>query len=174
MFTRGGSTWSQQGAKLSAKAGEEVGEGYFGLRVALDSDGNTALIGAPSDSENKGAAWVFTRSVSTWSQNGGKLTGAGATGKEFYFGYALALSAEGQVALIGGSGDNSYKGAAWVFEPKFSGGAEASGLGLFGHSVALSSDGNTALVGAPYDNSGKARPGCSPALARPGASRVPS
>ena len=52
----------------------------FGYDVALSADGNTALIGGPSDNSDRGAAWVFTRSGATWTQQGGKLTGSGATG----------------------------------------------------------------------------------------------
>jgi hypothetical protein len=62
--------------------------------VALSSEGNTALIGGPGDSKGVGAAWVFTRSGSTWTQQGGKLTGSGETGAG-EFGSSVALSSEG-------------------------------------------------------------------------------
>ena len=75
MFTRSGSTWTQQGAKLTGSG--EIGEGQFGVSVALSSDGNTALIGGSDDNEAIGAAWVFTRSGATWTQQGAKLTGSG-------------------------------------------------------------------------------------------------
>jgi hypothetical protein len=64
----------QQGAKLTGSG--ETGTG-LGLSVALSADGNTALIGAPGDNGWVGAAWVFTRSGSTWAQQGPKLTGSG-------------------------------------------------------------------------------------------------
>ena len=53
----------------------------FGTNVALSADGNTALIGGWNDDSvasgnrdysGKGAAWVFTRSGSTWTQQGPK------------------------------------------------------------------------------------------------------
>ena len=51
------------------------GEGSFGYSVALSAtEGNYALIGAPGDDNDVGAAWVFTRSGSTWTQQGAKLT----------------------------------------------------------------------------------------------------
>ena len=71
-------------------------------------------------------AWVFTRSASTWTQQGPKLTGSGETG-EGRFGVAVALSADGNTALvvalsadgntalIGAWRDNSGTGAAWAF-----------------------------------------------------------
>ena len=68
----------QQGSKLTG--GGESGDGQFGYSVALSGDGNTALIGGPGDNGNVGAAWVFTRSGSTWKQQGAKLTGFGETG----------------------------------------------------------------------------------------------
>ena len=77
VFTRSGSTWTQQGAKLTGK--EEAGAGEFGKSVALSVEGTTmtALIGGPADNTGVGAAWVFTRSGSTWTEQGAKLTAAG-------------------------------------------------------------------------------------------------
>ena len=43
-------------------------------------DGNTAIVGGPSDNSNIGAAWVYTRSGGVWSQQGPKLVGTGAVG----------------------------------------------------------------------------------------------
>jgi lysophospholipase L1-like esterase len=158
VFTRSGSTWTQQGSKLTG--GGEIGAGAFGYSVALSSDGNTALIGGVSDSNQVGAAWVFTRSGSTWTQQGSKLTGSGEIGGGA-FGHSVALSSDGNTALIGGPYDNSIVGAAWVFTrsgstwtqqgSKLTGGGEWEG-GDFGYSVALSADGNTALIGGPFDS----------------------
>ena len=57
-----------QEEKLLAE-GEE-GEGHLGATVALSSDGNTAIVGAPRDNSFQGAAFVFTRTGSVWSQQG--------------------------------------------------------------------------------------------------------
>ncbi len=151
VFTRSGSTWTQQGEKLTG-AGESGG-GWFGQSVALSADGNTALIGGPNDDHEVGAAWVFTRSGSTWTQQGEKLTGGGEVG-EGYFGRSVALSGDGNTALIGGYNYNEHRGAAWVFARSGSTWAQqgekltgGGGLGFFGYSVALSGEGNTALIG---------------------------
>ena len=101
-----------QGGKLTG--GGEAGSGAVRHSVALSADGNTALVGGYADDGNKGAAWVFTRAATTWSQQGGKLTGSGAVGAA-QFGRSVALSADGNTALIGGPRDNGNKGAAWVF-----------------------------------------------------------
>jgi phosphodiesterase/alkaline phosphatase D-like protein len=159
VFTRSGSTWTQQGPKLTATG--ETGAAHFGCcAVALSSDGNTALVGGYADATSVGAAWVFTRSGSTWTQQGSKLTGSGESGAA-HFGYSLALSGDGNTALIGGGADNSNTGAAWVFTRsgsswtqqggKLTGGGEV-GAASFGFSVALAGNGDTALVGGGGDN----------------------
>jgi hypothetical protein len=158
VFTRSGLIWTQQGEKLTG--GGAVGAPRFGISVALSSDGNTALIGGTGDHSFAGAAWVFTRSLETWTQQGGKLTGGGESG-EGAFGSSVALSAEGNTALIGGSGDNKGVGAAWAFTrsgetwtqqgSKLTGAGE-SGEGEFGSAAALSAEGSTALIGGPQDN----------------------
>jgi hypothetical protein len=79
-------------------------------------DGNTALVGAEQDNSMRGAAWMFTRSGSSWSQQGTKLTGIGETG-EGDFGDAVALSSDASTALIGARGDNEFIGAGFVFAP---------------------------------------------------------
>ncbi len=159
VFTRSGSTWSQQGNKLTG--GGERGEGEFGTAVALSMDGNTALIGGIGDDKDTGAAWVFTRSGSTWSQQGEKLVGSSPE-LEGRFGQSVALSSNGATALIGCGPFYGHGGGVWVFTrtgstwsqqgPRINPNGEI-GEGNFGTSVALSSDGNTALVGAPWDNS---------------------
>ncbi len=157
VFTRSKGVWTQQGPELSG--GSEVGDGSeFGRGVALSSDGNTALIGAAGNGAYAGAAFVFTRSGGVWTQQGPKLTGGKEESGPGAFGLRLALSSDGNTALIGAHEDNGGVGAAFVFTrsggvwsqqgPKLRGGTEEPGAGLFGSGVALSSDGNTALVGA--------------------------
>ena len=92
VFTRSEGKWTQQGVKLTGR--EETGAGEFGTSVALSSEGNTALIGGPTDNKNVGAAWVFTLSEGKWTQQGEKLTGGEETGAG-EFGYGVALSLKG-------------------------------------------------------------------------------
>jgi hypothetical protein len=155
VFTRSGSTWSQQGGKLTGAG--EVGEGEFGSSAVLSADGNTALLGAPLDNGKSGAgvgaAWVFTRSGSTWSPQGAKLTGAGEVGSAD-FGASAALSGDGNTALIGSpgaSGETGNGAAAYVFTRSgsiWTQQTRLTGAGAFGTSVALSADGNTAVIGS--------------------------
>ena len=89
---------------------------------------------------------MFARSGSgagaSWAQQGAKLAGAGEAGRG-YFGDAVALSADGDTALVGGVRDGEQRGAAWVFArsgsgagaswaqqgEKLTGGEEESGKG---------------------------------------------
>jgi hypothetical protein len=112
VFTRSGGVWTQQGSKLVGTGA--VGNANQGYSVALSADGNTAIIGGYGDNSNAGAAWVFTRSSGSWTQQGSKLVGTGAVVPSLQ-GSSVALSADGNTALMGGFLDNSNAGAVWVF-----------------------------------------------------------
>jgi len=155
IFIRNGNSWTQQGSKLVGAGA--VAAANQSLSVAISGDGNTALVGHPLDSAGMGAAWVFTRSNGTWSQQGGKLTGAGAAGTPQQ-GTSVAISGDGNTAVLGGPDDGALKGAAWVF--KRSGGAwtqqgsklvGTGGGGFHGGSLALTPDASTLLVGGAAD-----------------------
>jgi antibiotic biosynthesis monooxygenase (ABM) superfamily enzyme len=160
VFTRSGGVWMQQGPKLIGTGA--IGQGAQGVSVSISADGNTAIIGGSNDNNFKGAAWVFARSGGVWVQQGNKLVGTGATGQSTQ-GYAVGLSADGSTAIIGGSNDNSYRGAAWIFIRNINNtwtqqgtkliGTGAIGKAIQGTSVALSADGNTAIIGGKHDNS---------------------
>jgi hypothetical protein len=156
VLTREGSVWTQ--SKRLAPA-NEGGEDFFGRSVALSSDGNTALVGGPGHLGHAGAAWAFVRTGSTWVQQGEML---GATNEQgpANFGYSVALSGDGNTALVGGRDDNGHAGAVWAFARSATGWAQQGekltgkgevGTGEFGYATALSGDGNTALIGAPHD-----------------------
>ena len=159
VFKRDGAAWTQQ-AKLSAAEGAAGDQ--FGYSVALSSDGNTALVGAiftTVDEKNaQGAAYVFTRTATNWTEQKRLLASQGAAND--LFGSAVALSSDGNTALIGAKytkiGDKDFQGAGYVFtrsgtewteRPRLTA-ANGAASDQFGTSVALSSDGNTALIGA--------------------------
>ena len=156
VFTRSGTTWSQQ-QKLVAPDGAAYRA--FGVSVALAQD--TALVGAYVDKVDgkidQGSAYVFTRSGTTWTLQQKLLAPDGA--KYNYFGYSVALA--GDSALVGAygsdvdgapSGGAAYvftrSGTAWNLQQKLVA-ADASLAEWFGYSVTLT--GNTALVGAYND-----------------------
>jgi hypothetical protein len=80
VFARSGSTWTQQSEKLASEGtAERELDTQLGASVALSSDGDTALVGSrldpvPGEGEfSVAAATVFTRSGSTWTQQGPQL-----------------------------------------------------------------------------------------------------
>ena len=165
VFTRAGTTWTQQ-QKLTQSTG--AANDYFGMSVALSSNGNTALIGAYQDdigsNADQGSATVFTRSSGVWTEQQTLTQSNGQAGD--FFGCSVALSSDGNTALVGASQDdigvNSDQGSATVFTRSGttwtqqqtltqSTGAAADS---FGGWVSLSGDGNTALIGASAANVG--------------------
>jgi hypothetical protein len=146
----GGGNWI--GQKL--RPNDESGNSTFGYSVALSGNGSVALVGGFADKKQKGAAWVFVRSGSTWKQRGKKLTGQGEVGAGD-FGRSVALSGDGSLALIGGPTEKKDSGAVWVFAKSGttwkqqgtklkSPNADAK---FVGRDVALSADGRMALIG---------------------------
>jgi hypothetical protein len=152
IFTRTGTTWTQQ-AKLIPTAGGYYD--YFGYAVSLDGD--TALIGAPGSSFNPiypGAAYVFIRTGTTWTQQAKLVASDGQD--EDYFGNSVSL--DGDTAIIGSEYFTSTPGSVYVFirsgttwnqQTKL---VPSDGINgeMFGISVSLKS--NTALIGAIFDD----------------------
>jgi hypothetical protein len=108
--------------------------------------------------------WVYTHSDGVWSQQGSKLVGTGAAGPAKQ-GTSVALSADGNTAVVGGPYDNLAGplsvGAAWAFvrnggvwtqQGNKLVGTGATGNAAQGTSIAISGDGYTALLGGPWDN----------------------
>jgi FG-GAP repeat len=159
VYKRSGSVWNS-GTLLTSS--DQVAGDEFGTAVALSADGNTALIGAYNHTvggnSGQGTAYVFTNSGGTWSQQAELTASDGAMTD--WFGYSVALSGDGNTALIGADnktiGSNSDQGAAYVFTN--SGGtwtqstkltaSDGAASDYFGGSVSLNSDGSVALIGA--------------------------
>ena len=157
IFTRSDTSWTVQ-TKLTGSGA--IGSARFGRSVSISSDGNTAIVGGYEDNAAMGAVWVYNRSGGTWTQQGNKLVGTGATGNASQ-GFSISLSADGNTALVGGIDDNAFAGAAWVFTR--SGGvwsqlgnklfgSGAVGIANQGGAVAISPEGNTIIVGGIADN----------------------
>src|SRR5262249_55914285 len=139
-----------------------------GTSIALSADGSTAILGGPGDNPwdrsvpfglgPAGAAWVFTRSNGVWTQQGNKLTSrAVASARQ---GIAVALSADGNIAIVGGYADDEGAGAAAVFTRNGGNWTQDTtlvGTGTVGKaapSVAVSADGSTVMVGRANDSGG--------------------
>ncbi len=116
VFTRSGSTWSQQAYVKASNTGLND---FFG-GVALSSDGNTLAVGAAGESSaatgiggnqsdnsaiSAGAVYVFTRSGTTWSQQA--YVKASNTGAGDFFGIGRALSGDGSTLAVKALGEDS-------------------------------------------------------------------
>ncbi|RYZ50786.1 MAG: hypothetical protein EOP49_13245, partial [Sphingobacteriales bacterium] len=158
IFMRSGTTWTQQ-AKITAS---DMGAYYsFGGSVSINGDYVVVgSAGADGAGLTQGAAYVFVRSGSTWSQQAKLTASDGLT--EDYFGVSVAIS--GNYAIIGANGDdvgaNVDQGSAYIFMRNGSSwaqqakvvGSSAGGADAFGTSVAM--DGDYAIVGAPWNDVG--------------------
>lgn len=157
VFVRTGSVWSQQ-ARLYFTDPSGVGD-LFGISVAVS--GETALVGAigkNAGATDSGAAYVFTRSGSAWTQQA-KLSAFDAAQND-QFGISVAVS--GDLALVGahyddhagGNGAGSAytfvrNGGVWTQQAKLIATDTAAG-DFFGNSVAASSD--AVVLGAHADD----------------------
>jgi hypothetical protein len=126
----------------------------FGVNVAVDGD--YIVVGATQvsiPSSDKGSAYVFKRSGSSWNQTAMLTASDGEI--EDHFGYAVDI--KGGYIVIGAYRDNDYgaasgsvyifkqEGESWIEQLKLHGSDESSGY-EFGIDVAI--DGNHVLVGA--------------------------
>ncbi|MCW5977458.1 MAG: hypothetical protein KIT09_05245 [Bryobacteraceae bacterium] len=176
VFVRNGGAWSQQ---AYLKASNTDANDFFGIAVTLSGDtivvgaageasGARAINGNQSDNGavGAGAAYVFVRSGSTWSQQAYLKASNADPGDSF--GSSVAIS--GETVVVGAAGeagsgsgnqnDNSARaaGAAYVFvrssgawsQEAYLKADNASAECMFGKAVAVSD--NTILVGAPQEN----------------------
>lgn len=117
VFTRAGSSWSQQAYVKASNAGAND---WFGHSVALSADGNVLAVGAVREASAAagvngsqvddtaayaGAVYVFIRSGSAWAQQA-YVKAPNAQGGD-YFGVAIALSADGRTVAAGAYGEAS-------------------------------------------------------------------
>jgi FG-GAP repeat len=189
VFTRTGTAWAQQAYIHVSNA--EAGDS-FGVHVVLSDDGNTLLAGSldedcqatgvnpPGCDDDRaldistGAAYVFVRSGTTWSQQA--YLKASNTGANDWFGSRLALSGDGNTAAIGASLEDSAaqgingrqaddsaneSGAVYLFtrrggmwsQQAYVKGSNTQAFDEFGGAVALSRDGRTLVVTAHGEDS---------------------
>jgi hypothetical protein len=114
VFTRSGSTWTQQ-AKLTAS--DSASGLRFGSAVSMSGDGNTLVVGARGNAYSAGRlppARPMSHALGKHLDAAAEaLGGDAATGD--YFGTSAALSADGLTAVVGAPAKNSSTGASYVF-----------------------------------------------------------
>jgi hypothetical protein len=160
VFTRSGTSWSQQ-AELSDPETDPVwaDNDCFGASTALYGD--TAVVGASGrfvGDNNVGAAYIYTRTGTSWSPQAELTADDGAMGDAF--GYSVALSDD--TVLVAAKdktvGGQQYAGAAYVFTRSGTSwsqqaeltASDAAKKDYFGASVAFAGD--TALIGAWHEH----------------------
>jgi hypothetical protein len=155
VFVQSGSSWQEEAKLLPSDGG-----GYgFGYSVAISGD--TIIVGSIYDDEKgpySGAAHVFVRSGTTWTEQAKLMASDG----EYDESFGNAVSIEGDTAIIGAYWDYyDYwvsKGSAYVFQRTGTTWTEESKLyasdgersDRFGISVSIS--GNNAVIGAHGDD----------------------
>jgi len=186
VFTRSGTTWSQEAFIKSSNP--EAQDGL--ISASLSGDGDTIALGARGEDSNatgingdqtdnstssSGAAYVFTRSGTTWSQQA-YIKASNAEGGDI-FGESIDLSDDGNTMVVGAPGEDSNatgingdqtdnsavtSGAAYVFtrsgttwsqQAYIKANLTGDNLDYFGESVQLSGDGNTLAVGTQQEDS---------------------
>lgn len=182
VVVRSGATWSEQ-ARLLATDG--AAQDRFGGSVAVGGD--VVLVGASQarigDSLVQGAAYLFTRTDTTWGAHA-KLTASNGF-RQDSFGNAVALSPSGNTALVAANqrtiGQNLAQGGVYVYglEPQPEGSACITGsdclsgscvnslcavgsLSVDMGSAAADAGSQLALIGSGYKSLG-----CSVAAGRP-------
>jgi hypothetical protein len=180
IFTRTDGTWDT-GTKIRATF--PTVSSYFGHSVSISDDGNTIVVGANQDDDvgiNTGAAYIFIRSGSTWTQQTKLTAFDGVTGDEF--GYSVSISSDGNTVIVGAHRDSdggadsgsvyvfSRSGSDWTQQAKLTASEDAAANDHFGYSVSISSDGNTAIVGSYGDDDGGTDSGSAYIFTRSGTS----
>ena len=156
IFTRDHGAWTLEATLTDDRENDDIDNGA----MALSADGSSAIIGDDEGgSDGEGAAFVFTRHHGDWSTHAHELLPFHGTSEFEDFGQAVALSANGDTAVVGGKGDGFEQGAVWVYHrhndiwtrghkivPR------SSSTGSFaGSAVAVSGDGDTVLIGGYFD-----------------------
>lgn len=150
-----GSNWAQKGIAINgAMAGDKAG-----YSISLSNDGSTVSIGSPFNDEagnDAGQVSNYYWDGSSWVQKGSAISGADNGDR---FGYALDISAEGNILAIGAHYHSAdlwrngqvktyeWNGSSWLQR-----GVALNGEAFedrFGESLSLSSDGQSLAVGAP-------------------------
>ena len=188
VFVRNANVWTIQAYLKASNARAAAG---FGRSVATAGNGNVVVVGSQGESsaatgvdgaqtfsggaQASGAAYVFTRTNTTWAQTA--YIKASNTRASTHFGWAVALSSDATTLAVGApqeasaasgiDGDQSSvtapsSGAVYVFAR--SGGtwvqqayAKASNPDtgdFFAEAIALSADGSRLIVGAAEEDGG--------------------
>jgi formylmethanofuran dehydrogenase subunit D len=165
VFKKPASGWANvtQTAELSASNGGPAAQ--LGVAIAVSTDGGTVVAGASGINVSQGAAYVFQKPASGWTNalETAELTASDGQPDDG-LGQSVALSSGGLTiaagALNASIGVQSQQGAVYLYQMPASGWANATqiakltasdgaALNNFGSSVALGQDATTLIAGSP-------------------------
>jgi hypothetical protein len=158
VFVRESTGWREQAKLMPA---DNEGGGWFGRATAISNDGASVLVGDPASGDS-GAVYAFERSDSSWRQQARVTAEDGDPGDGF--GEAIAISNDGDVAVIGDSNDNQGVGSVYVFVQSDGSWTQESKIPVqgedsddeFGTAVAVAGAGTAAVLGEPLNDGGSA------------------
>ena len=182
VYTEPSKGWSHSGGYASAvlAASSPSTFDYFGAAVAMDSGGDTIVVGSPGWNNEEGALYLFKRGSGGWrSTTAGVAANVGEPAANSDYGGALgqsiSMSSNGDVIAVGAPATQGWEGAVYVFGHDLGGYREladtasgtsdkyftcsgSGGYGIFnpnlGNSVAVSADGKTIVAGEPCAGTG--------------------
>ena len=182
VYIRSGTSWTQQAKLVTSdiQSGDTAG-----FHVTISGDGNYAMMGARNEDTggyNAGAAYVFIRSGTSWSQQA-KLVSSDLQASDA-FGSGVSLSSDGTYAIIGAYASYSSEdppideGSAYIFIRSGTSWSQQAILAAsdgqagddFGWNVDISNDGSHAIVGAPEEDAGGTNAGAAYVFKRSGTS----
>lgn len=127
----------------------------FGHTVAISGDGSVIAAGLTYKEEyTKGIVYVFAKVGDVWVQKN-KLKSDNEELQD-KFGYSISISEDGNIIVVGASGEISFRGCAYVFTRSDSSWDQYVKLmtskpkigDSFGDSIVISNDGSVIAVGA--------------------------
>ena len=155
-------TYTPDTEEVILSASDLSASALFGYSVSIASDGSRVIVGAyyadPGGVTDAGAAYVYVRSGSTWTQEA--ILSASDKSVGAYFGWSVSLAGDGSRVIVGAyqadPGGVSNAGAVYVYvrsgstwtQEAILSASDKSGNANFGCSVSIAGDGSRVIVGA--------------------------
>lgn len=154
-FDENSNSW-RQSAVLTASDGAFGDD--FGVSVSISKD--TIVIGAELTGDNRGSAYVFTKTGTTWTQQAKLIASDGADGDRFGFSVDIsgntvaigAIEANGHLPVDQGSVYVFIRNGTTWFQVQELHASDATGFEFFGNAVSLKGD--TLVVGSVLSDVG--------------------
>lgn len=160
-------TWEEQAKLVASNA---VAGDWFGCAVDITKTGDRIVVGAqkanalPYNQDNSGAAYIFQRSGTTWTEE--VYISGGDGGSNDYWGSSVAINDDGTAIFIGAYGDgtnvgfvhtflikgNTWAGLKWNTDDDRLPTSATESNSYHGWSVACNATGERCIEGGPGDN----------------------